>query len=107
MPGSVVEIRVERRSTLNAISLTSAVLCAECDVVSDSPHDYCLVCGSRSLLNIAHLLGGSMPRERAKLVEGIVPAANAAATTPVRVLTFPRSHEARRGKRRKFRLSHR
>jgi hypothetical protein len=28
---------------LNAVALQNAVLCAECDVVSDSPHDRCLV----------------------------------------------------------------
>ena len=102
MPGSAVEIRVERRPALNAICLKSAVLCAECDVVSDSPQDHCLVCGSRSLFNIARLLGGSLPRERAKLVEATAPAAKA----PVRVLTFPRSHKAARGKHRRFRLNH-
>lgn len=102
MPGSVVEIRVERRPPLNAICLKSAVLCAECDVVSDSPHDHCLVCGSRSLFNIARLLGGSLPRERAKLVDATV----RSLSKPVRVLTFPRSHKAARAKHRRFRLKH-
>jgi len=37
-------------------------------VVSDSPHDICLVCGSRSLFNIARILGGRLPKERASLV---------------------------------------
>jgi hypothetical protein len=103
MPGSVVEIRVERRPTLNAICLKSAVLCAECDVVSDSPHDHCLVCGSRSLFNIARLLGGSLPKERAKLVEATMPAASA----PSRVLTFPRPHKTERRKHRGFRQNYR
>jgi hypothetical protein len=102
MPGSAVEIRVATRPTLNAICLKSAVLCVECDVVSDSPHDHCLVCGSRSLFNIARLLGGSLPKERAKLVEATVPAAS----VPVRVLPFPRSHKAARGRRPRVRLNH-
>jgi len=42
--------------------------CAECDVVSDSPHDTCLVCGSRSLFNIAHMFGGNLPQNRTALV---------------------------------------
>ena len=42
---------------LNAIRLQQAVLCAGCDVISDSPHDACLVCGSRSLLPLARVLG--------------------------------------------------
>ena len=58
--------RVGRR--VNAVALQSAVLCAECDVVSDSPHDTCLVCGSRSLLNIARIFGENLPQERASLI---------------------------------------
>jgi hypothetical protein len=50
---------------LNAVNLQNAVLCAECDVVSDSPHDTCLVCDSRSLFNIARIFGGKLPKERA------------------------------------------
>lgn len=46
---------------LNAVALKNAVLCAECEVVSDSPHDTCLVCGSRSLVNIAPMFGGNLP----------------------------------------------
>jgi hypothetical protein len=42
---------------LNAVGLQNAVLCAECDVVSDSPHDVCLVCGTHSLINICQILG--------------------------------------------------
>jgi hypothetical protein len=53
---------------LNAVALQYAVLCAECDVVSDSPHDICMVCGSRSLVNICKILGGNMPKKRAQLV---------------------------------------
>jgi hypothetical protein len=44
---------------LNAVALKNAVLCAECEVVSDSPHDTCLVCGSRSLVNMARMFGGN------------------------------------------------
>jgi hypothetical protein len=52
---------------LNAVALQNAVLCAECDVVSDSPHDHCLVRGSRSIFNIARMLGGNLPKDRAVL----------------------------------------
>ena len=88
MSDSTVETRVGGDYALNAICLTRAVLCADCDVVSDSPHDHCLVCGSRSLLNISRLLGGTLSKERATVVE----------TTKMQqpslrpVLTFPRSH---------------
>lgn len=42
---------------VNAVRLQHAVLCAGCDVISDSPHDSCRVCGSRSLLPLARILG--------------------------------------------------
>ena len=44
---------------VNAVRLQQAVLCAGCDVISDSPHDACLVCGSRSLLPLSRVLGSA------------------------------------------------
>jgi hypothetical protein len=63
-----VESVPEKGRVLNAVALQNAVLCAECDVVSDSPHDQCLVCGSRSVFNIARMFGGNLPNERASLI---------------------------------------
>jgi hypothetical protein len=87
MNGSAVNPRSEELRPLNSISLQNAVLCAECDFVSDSPHDYCLVCGSRSLFNISRLLGGMLPNQRAKLINP----ATRSSTPPKRMLKFPRS----------------
>jgi len=77
---------------VNAVALQSAVLCAECDVVSDSPQDVCLVCGSRSLFNISRIFGGSLPSNRATLIR----ASLAEVEKPERVLTFSRTHRVRR-----------
>jgi hypothetical protein len=96
MNGSVVNIRAEELRPLNAISLQNAVLCAECDVVSDSPHDHCLVCGSRSLFNISRLLGGMLPNQRAKLINP----ATRPFTPPRRMLKFPGSPRAFKSKGR-------
>src|SRR5580700_6075 len=91
MKGSVVSTP-KRGRVVNAVALQNAVLCAECDVVSDSPHDICLVCGSRSLFNIARMLGGNLPKQRASLiVDEAVEIAS-----PAAVLTFPRPHRPRR-----------
>jgi hypothetical protein len=49
MNGSGVVGSRERARVLNAVPLQNAVLCAECDVVSDSPHDVCLVCVAATL----------------------------------------------------------
>jgi hypothetical protein len=53
---------------LNAIPLLNAVLCADCEMLSDSASDTCEVCGSRSLLNLERLLGGSVGQVRARVV---------------------------------------
>ena len=92
MRGLVVESAPERGRGLNAVALQNAVLCAECDVVSDSPHDQCLVCGSRSLFNIARVFGGNLPKERASLIAEEAPEI----TSPSVVLTFPKPHRPRR-----------
>jgi hypothetical protein len=94
MKEAVVEIGVNE-PPLNAISLKCAVLCANCDVISDSPHDLCRVCGSRSLFNISRMLGGTLPRERAMLV-----AATAPTTLRHPVLTFPRPPRTQSSPRR-------
>ena len=92
MKGSYVDGTSRVSRGLNAVALQNAVLCAECDVVSDSPHDTCLVCGSRSLFNIARMFGGNLPKDRANLV----------AREPLEmkpresVLTFPKPHRLRR-----------
>jgi hypothetical protein len=75
---------------LNAVALQNAVLCAECDVVSDSPHDRCLVCGSRSLFNIARMFGGNLPQNRAVLIPP-----EASERQREIVLSFPRHHRRR------------
>jgi hypothetical protein len=92
MRALVVKSAPERGRVLNAVALQNAVLCAECDVVSDSPHDQCLVCGSRSLFNISRMFGGSLPKKRATLIarEG------EEITQPAVVLTFPKPHRPRR-----------
>lgn len=53
---------------LNTIQLLNAVLCADCEVISDSTNDICAVCGSRSLLSLGRVLGGSIGDQRAVLV---------------------------------------
>ncbi len=53
----------------SAIWLRNAVLCADCEVISDSPHDTCRLCGSHSLLSVSRVLGGTLPVQRAQIVE--------------------------------------
>ena len=91
MNGSGVVGSRERTRVLNAVPLQNAVLCAECDVVSDSPNDVCLVCGSHSLFNVARVFGGNLPKKRASVITQ--QAAEALGET---VLAFPKTHWPRR-----------
>jgi hypothetical protein len=92
MKGFRVAGSAEGARVLNAVPLQNAVLCVECDVLSDSPHDTCLVCGSHSLFNVARMLGGKLPKERASLI-----AREAVGVSPRDVvLTFPQTHRPRR-----------
>jgi len=91
MKVSGIEGSSARSRILNAVPLQNAVLCAECDVVSDSPHDVCMVCGSHSLFNIARVFGGRLPKKRATLV------AQSTIETSLRdLLPFPKPHRVRR-----------
>ena len=92
MNGSGVVDPRERHRVVNAVPLQNAVLCAECDVVSDSPHDTCMVCGSHSLFNIAHVFGGKLPERRVSLVAQTTVATSSSEL----VLPFPQPHRVRR-----------
>jgi hypothetical protein len=92
MNGSYADGTSQVSRGLNAVALQNAVLCAECDVVSDSPHDRCLVCGSRSLFNIARMFGGNLPGVRASLID----AESREMTPREMVLTFPGPHRIRK-----------
>jgi RNA polymerase subunit RPABC4/transcription elongation factor Spt4 len=45
---------------LSAVPLLNAVFCAGCETISNSPHDVCSVCGSRSLINLFRMLEGTL-----------------------------------------------
>jgi len=91
MNGSGVVGSRERTRVLNAVPLQNAVLCAECDVVSDSPHDVCMVCGSHSLFNVARVFGGNLPKKRTTLITQ-----QPAEAPRETVLVFPKTHRPRR-----------
>ncbi len=48
------------RSQPLVFALSSAVLCLDCEVVSNSRTQGCPACESRSLLNLAYIMGGSL-----------------------------------------------
>jgi hypothetical protein len=45
---------------VNTVPLGNAVFCVNCEMISDSTHDLCTVCGSRSLVGLFRVLGGTL-----------------------------------------------
>ncbi len=54
---------------LTAVPLLNAVFCANCETVSNSPHDACTVCGSHSLISLYRILGGTVFGQRQQPTE--------------------------------------
>jgi len=81
-------------SELSSLPLLEAVLCADCEIISNSSGDCCAICGSRSLLSLGRVLGGNIEGQRAALVEvdpdqrrnGFTVLVNPAATTTLQRL---------------------
>jgi hypothetical protein len=44
----------------NLVSLRKAVLCADCEVISEGLNGRCTGCGSQSLLSVSKVLGGTI-----------------------------------------------
>lgn len=47
----------------NLVCLRRAVLCANCEVISEGKNGQCAGCGSQALLSLSKLLGGSVGAE--------------------------------------------
>ena len=52
-----------QHGAINSVRLLKAVLCADCECISESRHEVCGVCGGRSLVNLGRLLGSAMQSE--------------------------------------------
>jgi putative methionine-R-sulfoxide reductase with GAF domain len=47
-------------SKASFLSLQTAIFCAECEMISENSTPYCLACGSKALLSLSRVLGGSL-----------------------------------------------
>jgi hypothetical protein len=47
----------------NLVRLQNAVLCANCELISEANNGHCVACGSQALLSLGKLLGGSVGAE--------------------------------------------
>jgi len=54
---------------LNFVPLQTAVLCADCEVITENRGGQCRICGGRALLSIGRVLGGPIGDQRAVLLD--------------------------------------
>src|ERR1700680_848022 len=45
---------------ISFITLPTAVFCVECELISRNNTQYCMACGSRAVLSLSRVLGGSL-----------------------------------------------
>ena len=57
----------------DTVNLQNAVLCVDCESVTNSTSDECIVCGGRALLSLGRMLGGSLTTQRAERLAGEKP----------------------------------
>ena len=50
-------------ANFNVVRLQDAILCADCESITDTHDNQCSVCGGHALLTLAKVLGGSLQRE--------------------------------------------
>jgi hypothetical protein len=67
----------------NLVRLQRAVLCANCEVISEGLNGHCAGCGSQSLLRLSRILGGTIEWELS-----FGPATSADASDDVRVYSL-------------------
>jgi hypothetical protein len=59
-----MENTAEHSFPVNLIPLQNAVLCANCDVITESRNGHCVACGSPSLMSLSRVLGRQRAAER-------------------------------------------
>lgn len=76
---------------LRAVPLLNAVFCVDCENISNSPHDACTICGSRSLVSLFRMLGGTLRKQKAQFTEGHAKTVNYNLELTARVHEIPAS----------------
>lgn len=58
---------------MEAIALSAAVLCADCEMVTAATNGHCPVCGGRALQSLAKVLHGGLgpQEERQRVLEAV------------------------------------
>jgi hypothetical protein len=45
--------------TINLVPLLQAVLCADCELISEGSNGHCVACGSQAVISVSKILGGT------------------------------------------------
>lgn len=56
----------DRGRKVATVPLLAAMLCVDCESISNSAHDACPVCGSHSLISLFRMLGGTLRSQKAQ-----------------------------------------
>jgi hypothetical protein len=60
-----MHLGASKQTDSGVVPLKNAVLCLDCECVTNGRFDECAVCGSRSLLSITRMLGGTLQSRKA------------------------------------------
>jgi hypothetical protein len=61
--GGAINVSSQLWLDANLVRLHRAVLCANCEVISEGKNGHCAACGSQALLSLGKLLGSSVSAE--------------------------------------------
>jgi hypothetical protein len=64
-----VKSRAQTDGGVSAVPLLNAVFCADCETITNSPHEGCAICGSRSLINLFRMVGGTLRNQALQSIE--------------------------------------
>jgi putative methionine-R-sulfoxide reductase with GAF domain len=51
-------------SEVNFVRLQTATFCVECELISENNTPYCIACGSKGILSLSRVLGGSLKQQQ-------------------------------------------
>ena len=57
-------------SQIHFLSLQTAIFCVQCELISANTTPYCLACGSKAVISLSRMFGGSMRAQpAARIIE--------------------------------------
>ena len=66
--GALMANETQNKPDLEIVLLSRAMLCLDCEVISESRGDECPACKSHSLLSLVRVLGGSLRQDQSAKV---------------------------------------